>query len=152
MTAAQGRGAEQVPTEPLLVPAADQVVRYNLLPDGDVEGTRRGVANGLAGASCMVNVLEMPPHQASPTRRFNGEHIVFQLSGTVIWTVDGVDYPLSAGDMLFVPVDRPYSFRNVGDELGRFVDIAGKVEDWPPSMFYADGRQVASASMGELFN
>ena len=152
MDASLGRGAEQVPTEPLLVTAAEQVVRYNLLPDGDVEGTRRGVANGLAGASCMVNVLEMPPRQASPTRRFNGEHIVYQLSGTVIWNVDGVDYALNAGDMLFVPADCPYSFRNDGEVLGRFVDIAGKVDEWPPSMSYEDGRRVDSASMGELFN
>ena len=141
-----------VPAAATVVRAADQVVRYDLLPDGDVEGTRRGVANGVAGQSCMANVLEMPPAQASPLRRFSGEHIVVQLAGTMTWNVEGVDHTLEPGDMCFVPVGHAYSFRNDGDLTARFLDIAGRVDEWPPSMSYADGTRLRSSSMPDLFN
>ena len=151
-TGPRGAGANAVPTDAMVVKAEDQIVRSDLLPGGDTEGTRRGVANGFAGTACMVNVLEMPVGQSSPMRRFSGEHIVYQLVGSVVWVVDGVDHRIDPGDMLFVPVHRAYSFRNVGDVDARFIDIAGKVEEWPPAMSYDDGTRLESSSMGDLFN
>ena len=152
MAKPKGAGANAVPTETMVVRADDQIVRYDLLPGGDVEGTRRGVANGLAGTACMVNVLEMPVGQSSQLRKFSGEHIVYQLEGSVVWQVDGIDHRIDPGDMLFVPVDRAYSFRNVGGATARFIDIAGKVDEWPPAMSYDDGTRLESSSMDDLFN
>ena len=152
MSTPQGAGAGAVPTGAFHLKAADQVVRYDLLPDGEVEGTRRGVANGVAATSTMVNVLEMPPGQTSPMRRFTGDHTVFQLAGSVEWDVDGSVYRLEPGDMLYFPPGLRYAYTNVGDELARFIDVAGRVDDWPPSMLYDDGPAVSSATLDGLFN
>jgi quercetin dioxygenase-like cupin family protein len=152
VSAPAGAGASAVPREPFHLKAADQVVRYDLLPDGEVEGTRRGVANGVAGTSTMVNVLEMPPGQTSPPRRFTGDHTVFQLAGVVEWEVEGVAYRLEPGDMLFFPPGLRYAYTNVGDELARFIDVAGRVDDWPPSMLYDDGPALNSGTLDGLFN
>jgi quercetin dioxygenase-like cupin family protein len=148
----RGAGASAVPQGPFHLKAADQVVRYDLLPDGDVEGTRRGVANGVAATSTMVNVLEMPPGQTSPMRRFTGDHVVFQLAGTVEWEVDGSIYRLDPGDMLYFPPGLRYAYTNVGDVVARFIDVAGRVDDWPPSMLYDDGPVVSSSTLDGLFN
>jgi quercetin dioxygenase-like cupin family protein len=147
-----GAGASAVPEEPLHIPFDQQQMRYEVLPGGDVEGTRRAVANGIATTSTMVNRLEMPPGQSSPPRRFTGDHVIYHLEGTIEWNVDGVSYRLRPGDLLFIPPNVPYSFSNVGAEIGRFIDVAGRVDDWPPRMLYADGTEISSGSLNQLFN
>jgi quercetin dioxygenase-like cupin family protein len=152
MSQVRGAGASAVPEGPLHVPNDQQQMRYDVLPGGDVEGTRRAVANGIATTSTMVNRLEMPPGQSSPGRRFTGDHVIYQLEGTVEWDVDGVPYRLGPGDMLYFPPGTPYSFSNVGDGMARFIDVAGRVDDWPPRMLYADGTEISSGSLNQLFN
>ena len=152
MTQVFGAGAAAVPDSPLHVPHDQQLMRYDVLPGGDVEGTRRAVANGIATTSTMVNRLEMPPGQSSPPRRFTGDHVIYQLEGTIEWDVDGVIYLLRPGDLLFIPPGVPYSFSNAGTDIGRFIDVAGRVEDWPPRMLYADGTEISSGSLNQLFN
>ena len=147
-----GAGASVVPEAPMHIPSAQQQMRYEVLPGGDVEGTRRAVANGIATSSTMVNRLEMPPGQSSPHRRFTGDHVIYHLEGTIEWDVDGINYRLSPGDLLFIPPNIPYSFSNPGDEIGRFIDVAGRVDDWPPRMLYADGTEISSGSLTQLFN
>jgi quercetin dioxygenase-like cupin family protein len=110
------------------------------------------VANGIAATSTMVNRLEMPPGQSSPQRRFTGDHVIYHLEGTVEWDVDGVPYRLAPGDLLYFPPGTPYSFSNVGDTVARFIDVAGRVDDWPPRMLYADGTEISSGSLNQLFN
>ena len=152
MTQVFGAGASAVPLEPLHVPNDQQQMRYEVLPGGDEEGTRRAVANGIATSSTMVNRLEMPPGQSSPPRRFTGDHVIYHLEGTIEWNVDGVSYRLRPGDLLFIPPNVPYSFSNPGDDIGRFIDVAGRVDDWPPRMLYADGTEISSGSLNQLFN
>jgi quercetin dioxygenase-like cupin family protein len=152
MSQVRGAGASAVPEGPLHVPNDQQQMRYEVLPGGDVEGTRRAVANGIATTSTMVNRLEMPPGQSSPQRRFTGDHVIYQLEGMVEWDVDGVPYRLTPGDMLYFPPGTPYSFSNVGTTLARFIDVAGRVDDWPPRMLYADGTEISSGSLNQLFN
>jgi quercetin dioxygenase-like cupin family protein len=148
----RGAGASAVPEGPLHIPNDEQVMKYDVLPGGDVEGTRRAVANGIATTSTMVNRLEMPPSQSSPPRRFTGDHTVYQLEGTVEWDVDGTVYRLAPGDILFFPPGLSYSYSNVGDEIARFIDVAGRVDDWPPRMLYADGTEISSGTLNQLFN
>ena len=54
--------------------------------------------------------------------------------------------------MLYFPPGTPYSFSNVGDGMARFIDVAGRVDDWPPRMLYADGTEISSGSLDQLFN
>jgi quercetin dioxygenase-like cupin family protein len=84
-------------------------------------------------------------------RRFTGDHVIYQLAGTVDWHVDGTTYRLGPGDMLFFPPGTPYSFANVGNDLARFIDVAGRVDDWPPRMQYEDGTEISSGTL-DLFN
>jgi quercetin dioxygenase-like cupin family protein len=149
---ARGAGAGAVPDKPFHLLAQEQVVKYDVLPGGEVEGTRRGVANGVATTSTMVNRLEMPPGQSSPKRQFTGDHVIYQLAGTVAWDVEGVVYRLGPGDMLFFPPDTTYSFANVGDDVAQFLDVAGRVDDWPPRMKYEDGTEISSGTLDQLFN
>src|SRR6195952_2925960 len=134
MSQVRGAGAAAIPEGPLHIPNDEQLMRYEVLPGGEVEGTRRAVANGIAATSTMVNRLEMPPGQSSPPRQFTGDHVVYQLEGTVDWDVDGTVYRLGPGDMLYFPPGLPYSYSNVGEEIARFIDVAGRVDDWPPRM------------------
>ena len=41
---------------------------------------------------------------------------------------------------------------NVGADLARFIDVAGKVDDWPPRMKYEDGTEISSGTLNQLFN
>ena len=158
MSAAQGdrpagAGAAAVPTSALHLPARAQVMNYDVLPGGNVEGTRRAVANGIAATSVMVNVLEMPPGQGSPPRQFTGDHTIFHIAGVIEWDVEGTIYRLDAlGDILFFPPDTSYSYANPGDEVARFIDIAGRVDDGPPRMKYEDGTEISSGTLTQLFN
>ena len=152
MSRETGAGAAAVPAGPMHLPASAQVVRYNVLPGGETDGTRRGVANGFATTSAMVNVLEMPPGQSSPKRQFTGDHVLYQLAGTVEWDVEGVIHRLAPGDMLYFPPNTTYSFANVGADLARFIDVAGTVDDWPPRMKYEDGTEISSGTLNQLFN
>ncbi len=151
-TGPRGAGAANVPDGPLFLKAAQQVIRYDVLPGGEVEGTRRGVANGVATTSTMVNVLEMPPGQSSPKRQFTGDHTIYHLAGTGEWDVEGTVYVLEPGDILFFPPDTTYSFANRGDVPMRFIDCAGRVDDWPPRMKYEDGTEISSGTLDDLFN
>ena len=61
-------------------------------------------------------------------------------------------YRLGPGDMLTSrPVGRTRS-RMSADGMARFIDVAGRVDDWPPRMLYADGTEISSGSLNQLFN
>ena len=40
------------------------------------------------------------------------------LEGTAIAEIDGVEYPIQAGDITFIPANLPHRFRNVSDSEG----------------------------------
>lgn len=133
-----------VPQRTFHLPRQDQVTVFGRLPGSDQEGTRRGVANGISGSACMVNLITVPPGQRGPKRTFNAEHIVYQVTGKTTWLVEDEQFTLEPGDLLFVPPNRAYAIVNSGGEDGAFLDIAASAGVWPPTISYESGDVVSS--------
>jgi quercetin dioxygenase-like cupin family protein len=145
--------AGHVPREVVHLAKEDQVMRFDVLPGGEVEGSRRGVANGIRGTSCMVNLLTILGGQRSPTRSFTAEHVVYQVAGRSNWEVGEVTYTLSEGDLLFIPANCSYAISNDDQGPGFFLDIATSAGQWPPQIAYEGGevqnREAAKALFDE---
>jgi quercetin dioxygenase-like cupin family protein len=127
-----------VSDETYLLSADDQVTVYGRLPGSDQEGTRRGVANGVAATACMVNLITMPSGQRGPERSFNAEHVAYGVTGATTWVVDGARFTLEPAGLLFIPADRSYWIANEGPDEASFLDIAASAGVWPPTITYAE--------------
>lgn len=139
------------PATAVHLPRGDMRVRWDLLPGGMTPGTTRGVFNGIAATSAMVNMLVLPPGQTSPPHTFDAEHIVIQLQGETEWTVGDERYLLRDEDFLFIPARALYSFTNPGTVDAYFVDVAAKTDRWPPAMSYDDDHELNSSDL-DVFN
>lgn len=68
------------------------------------------------GSTSVINgITEIDPGAAIGLHKHNCEESVMVLEGEAIAEVDGVDYPLKAGDTTWIPPEVPHRFRNVGD-------------------------------------
>ena len=75
----------------------------------------------MAGAAARVN-----PHADSGPRPMEhpGEELVYLVSGTLEFAVDGVSYRLGPGDALHFRTDRPHTWRNPSGEPAEAVWMA----------------------------
>ncbi|WP_348270480.1 cupin domain-containing protein [Bosea sp. LC85] len=58
------------------------------------------------------------PGAAIPLHSHNCEESVMLLEGQAIAEIDGVEYPITAGDITFIPANLPHRFRNVSTTEG----------------------------------
>jgi quercetin dioxygenase-like cupin family protein len=71
------------------------------------------------GSTSFINGITIfEPGAAIPMHRHNCEESVMLLEGTAIAEIDGVEYPIQAGDITFIPANLPHCFRNVSDSEG----------------------------------
>ena len=71
------------------------------------------------GSTSFINGITIfEPGAAIPMHRHNCEESVMLLEGTAIAEIDGVEYPIQAGDITFIPANLPHRFRNVSDTEG----------------------------------
>ncbi len=71
------------------------------------------------GSTSFINGITIfEPGAAIPMHRHNCEESVMLLEGTAIAEIDGVEYPIRAGDITFIPANLPHRFRNVSDSEG----------------------------------
>ena len=71
------------------------------------------------GSTSFINGITIfEPGAAIPMHRHNCEESVMLLEGTAIAEIDGVEYPIQAGDITFIPANLPHRFRNVSDSEG----------------------------------
>jgi quercetin dioxygenase-like cupin family protein len=124
-------------TKPWVLKSGDQQPTWGL-PKADQVGFIRARCNGMVGTNFSAALVLMPFGQNTPVHGNTGEHIILQLEGLVEFRMDGQEFPLEAGDMLFIPADMPYSYHNRGRETAQFVSIIGRVGDWPPKATYED--------------
>lgn len=62
----------------------------------------------------MLNAVKMnvPPRYLSETTSHEGEEIVYVLSGTIRYVIDGTNFDLQAGDTLHFSAQRPHQVQN----------------------------------------
>lgn len=71
------------------------------------------------GSSSFINGITIfEPGAAIPLHSHNCEESVLLLEGTAIAEIDGVEYPIEAGDITFIPAEIPHRFRNVSATEG----------------------------------
>lgn len=72
---------------------------------------------GFAEAKLNACITHVPPGFASETMRHEGEDFVYLISGSMIYVVDEVEYPLQAGGTLHFSSSLPHRSRNPGTEV-----------------------------------
>jgi transcriptional regulator with XRE-family HTH domain len=71
---------------------------------------------GFADAALNACITHIPPGFASEIMRHEGEDFVYLISGTMLYVVDGVEYPLEAGGTLHFASSLPHMSRNPGQD------------------------------------
>jgi quercetin dioxygenase-like cupin family protein len=72
---------------------------------------------GIAGHEAIQVRVDFAPGAAFPRHRHPGEEIIYVLSGTIEYRVEGrAAVTLRAGDVLFVPADTTHAAANVGSD------------------------------------
>ncbi len=91
-------------------PIADDLRQWSLLrataPE-NVDGVRH--VPGLKGTNVSSRGLDFAAGSQLTPRHLQVEQIVVGLEGQTHWHVDGVDYQIASGDMLFIPALTPFS-------------------------------------------
>ena len=72
---------------------------------------------GFAEAKLNACITHVPPGFASEVMRHEGEDFVYLIAGSMIYVVDGVEYPLQAGDTLHFASTVPHASRNAGETV-----------------------------------
>lgn len=114
-----------------LVPASELVRTDWSLPRADQQGFMRTICRGVIGAGASLGVGIMPIGQRSPLHTTDSEHLLLGLTGQLTWRVEGQDYVTGKMDLLFVGAGHEYEYWNSGWETATFVDVIGRVDEWP---------------------
>ncbi len=70
----------------------------------------------IAGSEVLQARVDFAPGASFPRHAHPGEEVIYVLSGTIEYEVDGRPVTVRAGDVLFVPDGVVHAARNVGDE------------------------------------
>lgn len=84
---------------------------------GSTEPLYEFLEPGFDDAKLNAVITHVPPGFASEVMRHEGEDFVYLISGEMLYVVDGVDYPLKAGDTLHFASHLPHAGRNPGTEV-----------------------------------
>jgi quercetin dioxygenase-like cupin family protein len=89
----------------------------NLSEIDQSDGPARRILGPEQGAVNYVMAFRgLDPGSTAPMHAHPGEHLGFMLEGTVILEVDGVEYPVSAGDVALVPPHAKHEWRSDSDK------------------------------------
>lgn len=70
----------------------------------------------ISGREVFQARVDFAPGASFPRHRHPGEEIIYVLSGTIEYELNGKPVRVKAGDVLFVPYGVVHAARNVGDE------------------------------------
>ena len=65
-----------------------------------------------------------PPGYANERYTHAGEEFVYVVEGRVVFTVDGVEYPLATGDSIHYSAETPHHFENRSDEPVQLIYVS----------------------------
>lgn len=71
---------------------------------------------GFSGAMLNACMTHVPPGYESDLMSHEGEDFIYLIRGSVIYEIDGVDYPLEQGGTLHFPSSQTHRLRNTGFE------------------------------------
>ena len=71
------------------------------------------------GSTSFINGITIfEPGAAIQMHKHNCEESVLMLEGTAVAEINGVEYPVHAGDITFIPAGMPHRFRNTSTTEG----------------------------------
>jgi quercetin dioxygenase-like cupin family protein len=108
------------------------------LPNARTVGYMRALHDGIEATNCEVNLVELHLGQGSPKHSHGGEVIIFLLEGEVEFEHGDDSWHLEPYDMLFIPANLPYEYRNMGLKDALFLSIVGRYDEWPAQGTYYD--------------
>jgi len=76
------------------------------------------VTRARGATSFMSGITQFAPGAAIPLHFHNCEESVFLIDGAAIAEIDGVEHPVAAGDVSFIPAGVPHRFRNASSTEG----------------------------------
>ncbi len=65
----------------------------------------------------------MPVGYQSELIAHEGSEFAYVLSGRIVYTVDGRQYPLAAGDSIHFDAGKPHYLANVGDQAAEVLTV-----------------------------
>ena len=101
--------------------AAPAVLRPSEIPARQRGGGAKTIplVTRRTGSTSFINGITIfEPGAAIPLHSHNCEESVMLLEGQAIAEIDGVEYPITAGDITFIPANLPHRFRNVSTTEG----------------------------------
>lgn len=107
-------------------------------PKASVPGHMRGIARGLEGTNFAAGMVYIPVGQMTPDHYYTGEHLIFQLSGSTRFVINEEEIIIRPHDLIFIPANVTYRYGSVGLEASTFVNILGRVDEWPATSHYPD--------------
>jgi len=97
-------------------------VEVEEVPEPAVGVKVRWLINRETGApNFAMRLFEMEPGGSTPRHTHPWEHEVFVLAGSGVVLGEEEEKPFKPGDVVFVPSGEEHQFRNIGDEIVRFL-------------------------------
>jgi mannose-6-phosphate isomerase-like protein (cupin superfamily) len=107
------------------------------LPWADKAGYQRTWLKGLQTRRSFARIIVVPARQTTPVHGTSCDHIVFGVSGIVVFEMNGDRFTLEAGDLLFFPANILYTLSNPQERDAEFLSVGIESQfGWPAVAHY----------------
>jgi quercetin dioxygenase-like cupin family protein len=103
-------------------------VPEKVVSDGE-KTTIQVLISAREGPNFALRRFIMQPGGGMPLHTNTVEHEQYVLSGQAQIGIDGQDYTVKAGDVVFIPAGAPHYYQNIGDEPFEFLCIIPNQKD-----------------------
>ncbi len=94
-----------------------------------VDTTIQVLISSQEGPNFALRKFSMQPGGGMPLHTNTVEHEQYVLRGRARIGIDGQDYDVQAGDVVFIPAGAPHYYQNIGDEPFEFLCIVPNKPD-----------------------
>lgn len=119
---------------PRLLPCEERPFHWG--PRSHEPGYGRVLLEGASATNFAVNVVVVPVGQGCPRHDFGGDAIVYGLEGAVEFDFGDERLVLRRHDVLTIPPNTFYAYRNAGLRQATMLSAIGRVDQWPASSRY----------------
>lgn len=102
----------------------EHVINPNDLEEWAIE-KHQGVFSRMLieGENMTVMMTRWEPGASAPEHSHPHEQSGIVLAGQIVFTINGVDYPVNAGEFVYIPPDAPHAERNAGETTAILTDF-----------------------------